>query len=69
MRSRIPRELIEQHFGRALVLAMSLTESPEAAALPGWRRHPELTIGRRFVYPDKQERPAKGNLVSLLSAS
>lgn len=44
MRSRIPRELIEQHFGRALVLAMSLAESAEAAALPGWRRHPELTI-------------------------
>jgi hypothetical protein len=42
MRSRIPRELIEQHFGRALVLAMSLAESAEAAALPGWRRHPEL---------------------------
>ena len=44
MRSRIPRELIEQHFGRALVMAMSLAESAEAAALPGWRRHPELTI-------------------------
>ena len=42
MRSRIPRELVEQHFGRALVLAMSLAESVEAATLPGWRRrHPE----------------------------
>lgn len=41
MRSRIPRELVEQHFGSALALAMSLAESAEAAALPGWRRHPE----------------------------
>ena len=41
MRSRIPRELVEQHFGHALVLAMSLAESVEAAALPGWRRHTE----------------------------
>jgi hypothetical protein len=42
MRSRIPHELIEQHFGRALALAMSLAENAEAAALPGWRRHPKL---------------------------
>jgi hypothetical protein len=37
MRSRIPRELVEQHFGRALALAMSLAESVEATGLPGWR--------------------------------
>lgn len=41
MRSRIPRELVEQHFERALALAIGLAESAEAAALPGWRRHPE----------------------------
>jgi hypothetical protein len=41
MRPRIPCELIEHHFGHALALAMSLTQSAEAAALPGWRRHPE----------------------------
>lgn len=41
MRSRIPRELIDDHFGHALALAMNLAQSGEAAALPGWRRHPE----------------------------
>jgi hypothetical protein len=41
LRSRIPRELIEHHFGHALVLAMDLAQSVEAAVLPGWRRHPE----------------------------
>ena len=41
MRSRIPRELIDHHFGHALALAMNLAQSAEAAALPGWRRHPE----------------------------
>jgi hypothetical protein len=41
LRWRIPRELVERHFGRALVLAMNLAQSTEAAALPGWRRHPE----------------------------
>jgi hypothetical protein len=40
MRSRIPRKLVEQHYGRALALALSLAESVEAAALPGWRRQP-----------------------------
>jgi hypothetical protein len=41
MRSCIPRELIDHHFGHALALAMNLAQSAEAAALPGWRRHPE----------------------------
>ena len=41
LRGRIPRELVERNFGRALVLAMNLAQSAEAAALPGWRRHPE----------------------------
>jgi hypothetical protein len=41
LRRRIPRELIEHHFGRALMLAMNLAQSVEAAVLPGWRRHPE----------------------------
>jgi hypothetical protein len=41
MRSRIPRELIEHHFGHALALAMNLAQSAEAAVLPGWRRHLE----------------------------
>lgn len=40
LRYRIPRDLTEQHFGRALALAMNLAQSTEAAALPGWRRHP-----------------------------
>jgi hypothetical protein len=41
LRGRIPRELVDRDFGRALALAMNLAESAEAAALPGWRRHPE----------------------------
>jgi hypothetical protein len=41
MRSRIPRELIDHHFGHALALATNLAQSAEAAALPGWRRRPE----------------------------
>ena len=39
LRCRIPRELLERHFGRALALAMNLAQSTEAAALPGWRRN------------------------------
>lgn len=38
LRCRIPRELTERHFGRALALAMHLAQRSEAAALPGWRR-------------------------------
>ncbi|MGZ3320326.1 MAG: ParB-like protein [Xanthobacteraceae bacterium] len=38
LRCRIPRELVERHFGRALALAMNLAQSTDAAALPGWRR-------------------------------
>jgi len=41
LRLRIPRDLIERDFGRALALAMDLAQTTEAAALPGWRRHPE----------------------------
>ena len=41
LRCRIPRELVERNFGRALALAMNLAQSTEAAALPGWQRHPE----------------------------
>jgi hypothetical protein len=41
MRSRIPRELIDHHFGHALAVAMNFAHSAEAAVLPGWRRHPE----------------------------
>lgn len=41
LRGRIARELIHHHFGRALALAMNLAQSTEAAALPGWQRHPE----------------------------
>jgi hypothetical protein len=33
--------MIERDFGRTLALAMNLSQSTEAAALPGWRRHPE----------------------------
>lgn len=40
LRYRIPREMTEQNFGHALALAMNLAQSTEAAALPGWRRHP-----------------------------
>lgn len=40
LRCRIPRELVESHFGRALVLAMNLAQSTNAAALPGWQRQP-----------------------------
>jgi hypothetical protein len=41
LRRRITRELVEHNFGRALALAMNLAQSTEAAALPGWQRHPE----------------------------
>ena len=47
LRDRIPRELVERNFGRALVLAMNLAQSREAAALPGWRRHPPQNIPHR----------------------
>ena len=39
LRCRIPRELVERHFGRALTLAMNLAQSNDAAVLPGWRRY------------------------------
>ncbi|WP_038959613.1 ParB-like protein [Bradyrhizobium japonicum] len=38
LRCRIPRELVERHFGRAGALAMNLAQNADAAALPGWRR-------------------------------
>lgn len=41
LRRRIPRELVENHFGHALALAISLAQSGEAAMLPGWRRRPD----------------------------
>jgi hypothetical protein len=41
LRCHIARELVERHFDRALAIAMSLSQSTEAAALPGWLRHPE----------------------------
>lgn len=41
LRGRIPRKLVEGHFGRALVLATNLAHSPDAASLPGWRRYPQ----------------------------
>lgn len=41
LRCRIPRELVERKFGRALALAMRSAQSTEAAALPGWRRRSE----------------------------
>jgi hypothetical protein len=41
LRCRIPRELLERNFGRALALAANLAQSTEAAALPGWQRYPE----------------------------
>jgi hypothetical protein len=41
LRERIAREVVERHFGRALVLAINLSQSTEAAALPGWLRHPD----------------------------
>jgi hypothetical protein len=41
LRLRIGRALIERDFGRTLALAMDLAQTMEAAALPGWRRHPE----------------------------
>ena len=40
LRCQIARELVECDFGRALALAMNLAQSTEAAALPGWLRHP-----------------------------
>ena len=40
LRCRIPRELVERDFGRALAIAMLLANGAEAAALPGWRRFP-----------------------------
>jgi len=43
LRCRISRELVERNFGRALALAMNLAQSTEAAALPGWRRHPMIS--------------------------
>jgi hypothetical protein len=47
LRCRIPRELVESDFDRALALAMNLAQSTEAAALPGWRRHPPQNIPHR----------------------
>ena len=41
LRCHIARELVERHFDRALAIAMNLSQSTEAAALPGWLRHPE----------------------------
>jgi hypothetical protein len=41
LRCRMPHELVERNFGGALALAMNLAQSTEAAALPGWQRHPE----------------------------
>ena len=38
LRCRIPQELVEQDFGRALAIAMHLAQGTDAAALPGWRR-------------------------------
>ena len=38
LRCRISRELVEQHFGRALALAMNLAQGTDAVSLPGWRR-------------------------------
>jgi hypothetical protein len=40
LRGRIPRELVERDFDRALTMAMHLAQGAEAAALPGWRRFP-----------------------------
>lgn len=50
LRCRIPRELVEHHFGHALALAMNLAHGREAARLPGWRRFPEETSG--IVQPE-----------------
>jgi phasin len=36
LRCRMPRELVEHDFGRALAMAMHLAQGAEAAALPGW---------------------------------
>jgi hypothetical protein len=41
LRERITRDLVERHFGRALALAMNLSQSAEAAGLPGWLRRPD----------------------------
>ncbi len=41
LRLRIAREQIERDFDRTLGLAMDLAQTTEAAALPGWRLHPE----------------------------
>ena len=43
LRLRIAREQIERDFDRTLALAMDLAQTTEAAALPGWRLHPEHT--------------------------
>lgn len=42
LRCRIPRELVERDFDRALAMAMHLAHGAEAAALPGWRGRPPL---------------------------
>lgn len=39
-RGRVPRAVVERHFGRALAIAMNLAQSNEAARLPGWQNHP-----------------------------
>jgi hypothetical protein len=41
LRCHIARVLVERNFGCALASAMNLAQSTEAAALPGWLRHPE----------------------------
>lgn len=47
LRSRLPRELVERDFDRALGVAMNLAQCTEAAELPGWRRHPSQNIPHR----------------------
>jgi hypothetical protein len=41
LRLRVARTLIERDFSRTFALAMDLAQTTEAAALTGWRRHPE----------------------------
>ena len=54
LRRRIPRELVENHFGHALALATSLAQNREAAKLPGFRRHPgEISATAQIEGPNQ----------------
>ena len=60
LRCRIPRELVERDFGRALAIAMHLAHGAEAAALPGWRRAPSRGVKLQAITFSKTASRSQG---------